>query len=126
MFSCIHTEQSQWAQPLLALSMIEHQMRILPAKRDALYKAVCPHLSFDVFTGGIRIGVNRETMPMPAVLVRVIRSFLCDTAVCSLPIQFAESVSFRFWRRRAARIDRASAGHCIVRSRLRQPSAAAA
>jgi len=41
-------------------------------------------------------------------------------AVCSLPIQFPESVSFHFWRRRAARIDHATVGHCIVRSRLNQ------
>jgi hypothetical protein len=43
MFSCIRTEQSQWAQPFLALSIIEHRMPILSAKRDALHKAVCPH-----------------------------------------------------------------------------------
>jgi hypothetical protein len=41
-------------------------------------------------------------------------------AVCSLPIQFPESVSFHFWRSRAARIDHATVGHCIVRSRLHQ------
>ena len=57
MFRCIHTEQSQRAQPLLALSMIEHRMPILPEKRDALHKAVCPHLAFDVFTRVVRIGV---------------------------------------------------------------------
>ena len=36
---------------MLALSMVEHRMAILPAKRDALHKAVCPHLAFDVLTG---------------------------------------------------------------------------
>jgi hypothetical protein len=51
MFRCIHTEQSQRAQPLLALSMVEHRMAILPAKRDTLHKAVC-RLSPSMYSRG--------------------------------------------------------------------------